>query len=117
MIQFETVRQQIVDTSQELVRKGYLKATGGNVSIRILDQDMFAITPSNMDYMKMNLDDVCILDFALRIRDGDKQPSIEAGMHTADAFDGALFIRAERDGRKVLERTSIRGAIEHLPIG
>jgi L-ribulose-5-phosphate 4-epimerase len=81
--QFESIKQEIVRTSQELVRKGYLMATGGNLSVRIPGQDAFAITPSNYDYMKMTADDVCVLDFSLVMLDGHLKPSVESAMHGA----------------------------------
>ena len=80
---FEHQKQQIVDTAQALVRKGYLMATGGNLSLRIPGQDAFAITPSNYDYMKMTADDVCVLDFSLAMIDGHLKPSVESAMHAA----------------------------------
>ena len=82
MTQFQEVKQQIVDTAQELVRKSYLKATGGNISIRVPGQDsIFAITPSNTDYMQMTAADVCVLNADLEILAGELKPSVEAGMH------------------------------------
>lgn len=75
-------KEQIVDTAQDLLAKGYLMATGGNISIRILGEGLFAITPSNLDYSKMTPDDVCILSFDQEILEGRK-PSVEAGMHGA----------------------------------
>ena len=81
MSQFEDVKQEIVRTSQELVRKGYLMATGGNVSMRVIGQDAFAITPSNYDYMKMKPEDVCVLDFELNVLEGELKPSVETPMH------------------------------------
>jgi len=83
MTQYHSTKQQIVETAQELVRKGYLMATGGNVSMRFLDHDAFAITPSNMDYLKMSPEDICILNFDLEILEGENKPSVEAGMHGA----------------------------------
>lgn len=83
MSQFESVKQEIVRTSQELVRKGYLMATGGNISMRVIGQDTFAITPSNYDYMKMAADDICVLDFSLTMIDGHLKPSVESAMHGA----------------------------------
>lgn len=83
MSQFESVKQEIVRTSQELVRKGYLMATGGNISMRVIGQDAFAITPSNYDYMKMAADDICVLDFSLTMIDGHLKPSVESAMHGA----------------------------------
>lgn len=80
---FELQKQQIVETAHELVRKGYLMATGGNLSLRIPGQDAFAITPSNYDYMKMTANDICILDFNLTMLDGHLKPSVESAMHGA----------------------------------
>jgi L-ribulose-5-phosphate 4-epimerase len=83
MSQYLTAKQQIVATAQELVRRGHLMATGGNVSLRILGQAALAITPSNLDYMAMTTEDVCILDFNLEPLEGKRKPSVEAGMHVA----------------------------------
>lgn len=80
---FELQKQQIVDTAQALVRKGYLMATGGNLSLRIPGRDAFAVTPSNYDYLKMTPEDVCVLDFNLTMIDGHLKPSVESAMHGA----------------------------------
>jgi L-ribulose-5-phosphate 4-epimerase len=79
----KTSKQQIVDTCRKLVEKGYLMATGGNVSLRIPGQNAFAVTPSNYDYLKMTADDVCVLDFELNRLEGRLKPSVEAAMHGA----------------------------------
>jgi L-ribulose-5-phosphate 4-epimerase len=78
---FSAAQQQVVDTAHRLVQKGYLMATGGNLSLRIPDRQAFAITPSNYDYLQMTADDVCVLDFQLGTIEGDRKPSVESGMH------------------------------------
>ncbi len=83
MSRFLAEKQLIVQTAQDLVRKGHLKATGGNLSLRIVGQEALAITPSNVDYMKMTPDQVCILGFDLERLEGELKPSVEAGMHAA----------------------------------
>ena len=84
MTQFHDMKQEIVGTAQELVRKGFLMATGGNISIRVPDhKGVFAITPSNTDYMEMTADDVCVLNAELEMLEGELKPSVEAGMHGA----------------------------------
>jgi L-ribulose-5-phosphate 4-epimerase len=74
-------KQQVVETAQQLVEKGYLMATGGNLSIRIPGQAAFAVTPSNYDYGRMTADDVCVLDFDLAVIEGALQPSVESALH------------------------------------
>jgi len=81
MGQFDAVKQHIVEACRGLVEKGYLMATGGNVSARIRGQDAFTITPSNYDYLKMTPDDVCVLDLHLNPLEGERKPSVESGMH------------------------------------
>jgi L-ribulose-5-phosphate 4-epimerase len=83
MSTFEKQKKQIVETAQGLVRKGYLMATGGNISLRIAGQQAFAITPSNYDYFKMTPKDVCILDLGRNKIEGHLKPSVESGMHAA----------------------------------
>ena len=83
MSSFLEQKKIIVSTAQSLVRKGYLMATGGNISVRIPGQDAFAITPSNYDYFKMTPDDICVLDARLSSMEGHLKPSVESGMHGA----------------------------------
>ena len=78
---FSAAQQQVVDTAHRLVEKGYLMATGGNLSLRIPGRAAFAITPSNFDYMQMTAADVCVLDFQLGVIEGERKPSVESGMH------------------------------------
>jgi ribulose-5-phosphate 4-epimerase/fuculose-1-phosphate aldolase len=80
---FDAYRQQIVAACQVLVERGYLTATGGNLSLRVAGQNALAITPSNYDYAKMTPDDVCVLDFDLALLAGAQQPSVESSMHAA----------------------------------
>ena len=83
MSAFDLQKTQIVDTAQTLVRKGYLMATGGNISLRIPGHNAFAITPSNYDYFKMTPEDVCVLDFDSDRIEGQLKPSVESAMHGA----------------------------------
>ncbi|GAP12741.1 ribulose-5-phosphate 4-epimerase [Longilinea arvoryzae] len=80
---YDAFKKQVVDTAQDLTRKGYLMATGGNLSVRIPGQNAFAITPSDYDYFKMTPDDVCVLDFDLKRLEGRLKPSVESAMHAA----------------------------------
>ena len=83
MGQFDSAKDMIVETARKLTAKGYLMATGGNLSVRITGQSALAITPSNYDYLKMLPEDVCVLDFELKVLEGSLKPSVESGMHAA----------------------------------
>ncbi|MFC1996406.1 class II aldolase/adducin family protein [Chloroflexota bacterium] len=83
MNKYRDFQQQVVDYSKALVQEGYLTGTGGNLSVRIPGEDALAITPSNYDYMDVEIDDICIVDFSLNQIQGAHKPSIESGMHAA----------------------------------
>jgi hypothetical protein len=56
------------------------------VSVRIPGRELYAVTPSNYDYDKMRVEDICIVDFnGKHVPDpggaGGLVPSIECGMH------------------------------------
>ncbi|HEY6797726.1 MAG TPA: class II aldolase/adducin family protein, partial [Kineosporiaceae bacterium] len=58
-----TSRRHVVDMCRTMLERGYLKATEGNVSVRIPGHRLYAVTPSNYDYNRMRVEDVCIVDF------------------------------------------------------
>ncbi|MEU8657503.1 aminotransferase class III-fold pyridoxal phosphate-dependent enzyme [Actinoplanes philippinensis] len=79
-------RQHVVDMCRTMLDRGYLKATEGNVSVRIPGHELYAVTPSNYDYDRMRVEDICIVDFnGKHVPDPDGAgglvPSIECGMH------------------------------------
>ena len=77
MSNYQTYKQEVVDTCHTLLERGYLKATEGNISARVKGQNAFAITPSSYDYAKMQADDICILDHETKQIEGAMKPSIE----------------------------------------
>jgi ribulose-5-phosphate 4-epimerase/fuculose-1-phosphate aldolase len=83
MPNFGPAKQEIVAAAQRLAARGYLVATGGNVSVRIPGAAALAITPSDFDYAAMVPDDICVLDLELNVLDGARKPSIESALHAA----------------------------------
>jgi glutamate-1-semialdehyde 2,1-aminomutase len=73
----------IWETARHLAEERYLVGTGGNVSVLVEGEQLIAITPSSMDYLKMKEADICIVDFDRNLVEGEFRPSIEAGMHLA----------------------------------
>lgn len=83
MSEYQSYCQLIVDSAKGLTGKGFLSATGGNLSVRIPEAQAFAITPSNYDYLKMLSEDICVLDMNLNPLAGSRIPSVESAMHAA----------------------------------
>ena len=60
---------------------GGYRGSGGNISIRIKNEPILAVTPSGRSYWNMTADDICMVDFDLKPIDGQFVPSKEAEMH------------------------------------
>jgi ribulose-5-phosphate 4-epimerase/fuculose-1-phosphate aldolase len=83
MGQFRLYQEQVLAYSQALVDSGFLKGTGGNLSLRIPGESALAITPSDRDYLSLAVDDICVFDFEQQPIEGDLRPSREMGLHVA----------------------------------
>ena len=76
-------KKTVLEICQKLIAKGILMGTGGNISVRVAGQKAFAITPSNYDYTKMTVEDICVLGWDLSVIEGTMKPSVESSMHAA----------------------------------
>ena len=77
----ESIREEIVRYSRELIRSGLTVGTGGNISVFDRESGLFALTPSGMDYFEMEASDIVVLDLEGRIVDGCRKPSSELELH------------------------------------
>lgn len=66
------LRNQLVDLSTALVRKGLNRGTAGNASIRV-DDDSFLITPSGVEPHAMRPADTVMMEMDGRFR-GERSP-------------------------------------------
>jgi L-ribulose-5-phosphate 4-epimerase len=83
MDKYNPEKLSVLAATRWLADHGYLgkRSSGGNISLRIVNQDAIAITPSGISYFKMTVEDVCVLDLDGNSLGGKLKPSIEAGMH------------------------------------
>lgn len=84
-MQYASSREHVVSMCRTMLERGFLKATEGNVSVRIPGRRLYAVTPSNYGYEKMRPEDICIVDFSglpVEVEGGSTlAPSVEAAMH------------------------------------
>jgi ribulose-5-phosphate 4-epimerase/fuculose-1-phosphate aldolase len=83
MSQYDPEKLTVLEAAHWLAAHGYLgkRSSGGNISLRVANQDAVAITPSGRAYLKMAVEDVCVVDLDGNPLDGSLKPSIEVGMH------------------------------------
>lgn len=75
-------KETIAQTGRELLEKGLVARTWGNISCRI-DTNKMAISPSGLGYENMTEEDVPIYDFEKDTFEGKRKPSSEKKVHSA----------------------------------
>ena len=84
MGQFDKDKQAIVTCARWLSERGYfgcVRGSGGNISVKLNDQNTMAITPSRRPYQEMSLNDICVVNAQMKSIEGLLTPSVEATMH------------------------------------
>jgi L-fuculose-phosphate aldolase len=82
---YDSYKDSVLESSLWLLENGYFgsrRGSGGNVSVRIDEGDLMAITPSSVQYHDLSAKDICVVDFDLSVIEGGLKPSVEAGMHS-----------------------------------
>lgn len=77
----EQARQQVLETGRNMLRKGLVAATWGNISCRVEGEENIAITPSGMEYDTLKVKDIVILNMQGEILAGHRKPSTEVPLH------------------------------------
>jgi L-fuculose-phosphate aldolase len=86
----DDARQSVLAAAKEMLHRGLVEGTAGNISARQRD-GTFVITPASVDYGAMQLDDLVVVNAAgetVAAKDG-RSPSSERMLHVAcyRAFD------------------------------
>ncbi len=83
MSDYSIYKEQILHWCKWLNENGFFGTklgSGGNISMRIPGEDTIAVTPSSLPYKDMKIEDICIVDFNQKVREGG-QPTLELSMH------------------------------------
>jgi L-ribulose-5-phosphate 4-epimerase len=77
----ESLRREVLEANLELVRRGLVLYTFGNVSGIDRDQKLVAIKPSGVPYAEMTCEQIVISDLQGKIVDGGLRPSSDLATH------------------------------------
>jgi L-ribulose-5-phosphate 4-epimerase len=80
-MRYEAERLAVVETARRMKQDGLVRLTSGNVSVRIPGTDLFAITPSGMEYELLEPTDICVVNLAGDLVEGHRRPSSEMPLH------------------------------------
>ncbi len=75
------LREQVLEANLEVVRRGLVLYTFGNVSGISREDNLVAIKPSGVPYERMKADDLVITDLDGRIVWGELRPSSDLDTH------------------------------------
>lgn len=95
------LKQQMIETAQEMYERGLVASVWGNLSARVPDTDWILVTPSGVDYRLMGPDDLVVIDLETGdVVAGKLKPTSELQMHLA-------ILRARPDIHAVMHTHSI----------
>ncbi|GAQ25901.1 L-fuculose-phosphate aldolase [Tepidanaerobacter syntrophicus] len=78
----EAARKEIIDYGKKLIESKLTRGTGGNISMCDREKNIMAITPSGIDYFKIEPEQIVLIDVETGdIKEGDTIPSSECEMH------------------------------------
>ena len=75
------LREEVARVAKQLIESGLVTGTSGNVSARTPEGDVL-MTPSGIDYEKLEPGDVVLVDVGGEVLEGSLGPSTETPMHT-----------------------------------
>jgi L-ribulose-5-phosphate 4-epimerase len=78
---FDAIKQECLAANLALPRTGLVDLTFGNVSVADPGRRVFAIKPSGVDYDKLTVDDIVVLDYEGKVVEGTLRPSSDAPTH------------------------------------
>ena len=78
----DEIRRELLATAQEMLRRGLVEGTSGNISARLPDGNV-VMTPSSLAYETMTLDDLVVLAPDGELVEGRRAPTVEKHLHLA----------------------------------
>lgn len=81
---WDAEKKAVLEAAKRMAKQGLVVGTSGNISMRLQDpggRDLAAITPNNLRYDTMCVDDIGIVDFEGERVEGELSTSIETMLH------------------------------------
>ena len=78
---YDSEREEVLETARKAYSMGFVAVAEGNFSVRVKGEKFFAITPSAIEYDRMVIDDIVVIDYEGNVVYGDRKPSSEWRLH------------------------------------
>jgi L-fuculose-phosphate aldolase len=83
MSERDAIRAEVCRYARLMFEDGMVVGTAGNVSARVPDEELVAITPSSLPYEEMTANDIVLIDFEGNAVGDGRPPSFEKLLHLA----------------------------------
>jgi ribulose-5-phosphate 4-epimerase/fuculose-1-phosphate aldolase len=103
-MQWEKERAQVLETCLKLTAKGLVIARAGNLSVRLDNDELIAITPTSRYYDSLAPSDFPVVDLDGTVVDGGLAPSSEIKLHLA-------VYKARPDIRAIIHTHSLYASV------
>lgn len=80
-LKHQIARKEIIEAGLEIQQAAFVVGTWGNISVRIEEDELIAITPSGIEYNKLVNENIAIVDMEGNLIDGNLKPSTELTLH------------------------------------
>lgn len=80
-LKHQIARKEIIDACLTILQSQLVIGTWGNISVRIIGEELAAITPTGVEYNKLIPENIPIVDMQGNIIDGNMKPSSELPLH------------------------------------
>jgi len=78
----DACKASLLETAKELLHRGLVEGTAGNLSARLPDGNV-VMTPSSLDYAAMTTEDLVVLSLDGEVIEGHRPPTSEKALHLA----------------------------------
>jgi L-ribulose-5-phosphate 4-epimerase len=114
------VKQQLLETAQAMLTSGLVQGTAGNVAARLPDGNV-VLTPSSLDYLQMNVDDLVVCTLDGDVVEGHRGPTTEKALHLSalrryPEINATMHCHAKHCTMFALTRQPIPAVIEEFVV-
>ena len=114
------VKEQLLDTAKEMLTSGLVQGTAGNVAARLPDGNV-VLTPSSLDYLEMDLDDLVVCNLDGDVVEGHRGPTTEKALHLSamrryPEINATMHCHAKHCTMFALTRQPIPAVIEEFVV-
>src|SRR6185312_8532860 len=114
------VKEQLLAVAKEMLVSGLVQGTAGNVAARLPDGNV-VLTPSSLDYLEMDLDDLVVCSPDGEVVEGHRGPTSEKALHLAamrryPEINATMHCHAKHCTMFALTRRPIPAVIEEFVV-